>query len=1264
MVNKKVNFATIGETVDYGITEVVAAVSSTDRLNAKNFQVDSRKIYLEKIEKLRTEAAKSTTVDDVVFGELVEPKLKSRLKNLLASDKYKKVFAKRIGCLNSSFNVQAHMTVEIKEENIGPRRKSEKLSDEKKQIIAKNLDELYRDGVLVFPEDFDIRVKNIIPLMVVGKTDDNGEAIPLAQSARIVTQAHTTVNRWSKTPPMPTDDLNDILRQAAKASKFKYSLKCDISQAFFQLPMAKELWKWFGVYHPFEGVMCYTRCTQGWVASMGFMRQAFLRVFSPLNDWLLRYADDVHLIAKTEDEFVEVIGRFLDICAYHKLTLKGSKMHVMPVRMNFLGAVIKDGRITASPHQASKIRSYSKEKITSVSELRSFLGLLVPLSKFQNRPTDYLVPLRKLLDADGKVKIQWSTESERALERAKESMNQLVELTPFEAKKQAYVVVDSSADGCGAILFQKDESTEPPTNKVCEFYSRKRPDAERKFKASSCMLECAGAIGALCYWRRYFIEAREPVILFTDSRPFACIAKRWAENLVPSDIVHINNLFKNILGLKLLVRHLPGKSIEISGVDFISRSKSHMENCNEDCKICILASTPKENEVPFVTEKQMEELSKDVKNFQKAGAVRRIQVHQVDESMSGPVWNMYESWTDEVDHEIEAFELVSAVMNNKRARKLNDFLNDGESLRRIQQRDNILRQAIKCIEGKLNPPPRQQRLATLCRKAYVRNRHLRLKKWIGTLEVEVVIIPENLALEVVRIVHDSTMCQSPSQLAEKVRRHFEFPNIRVWALKFSSSCYKCSLLKKPDNYRAKPLKPVSIPSKIGEVVLLDEINRMDRNKRPFKIFFATEALTRFGVALPTRTHVNSDSFVDFCYLTRQLLAPLKAEDATVIIRTDAHSAHVSRETKNRLDNIGMKVEIFESTSMSKNLIPEQDARIAVLSKFLNAELNDRETTIQVAVQNAVSQYNHVLGNRKLAPVEIFTGRRICTQKPVEIDVNDLVYEIEAERTAKRESVDRSNALKQKKKDRLILKPVGAEVNGTTEQILKVGDVVRLNKTWDKADLDRLWKVVSLNWNERTFQAVKYNISNAVAPKTISVDIIDAVISHNVRKIQESLFENPAARMWSMRKEDLSIWEDSDWNPQGQRAHNLKLLDDSAISLGPSSTLPPTPMPEMDPDPCRTASTPTKANVLNSTFNSWLPEKFVEKFTRWTGSPETPETILEKTANETSASDKSDSSFHSVASNSSALNESDIQKLYVQEPRRSSRVRKQTDFYTS
>jgi hypothetical protein len=979
---------------------------------------------------------------------------------------------------------------------------------------------------------------------------------------------------------------------------------------------------------------------------------------------LLRYADDVHLIGRTENEFIQVVSRFLDICAHHGLTLKGSKMHVMPERMNFLGAVIQNGRITASPHQAAKIRNYSSEKIVTVSNLRSFLGLLVPLSKFQNRPTDYLVPLRKLLEADGKVKITWTEESLKALELARQSMDKLVELTPFDASKRAFVVVDSSADGSGAILFQKDESTEPPTNRVCEFYSRKRPDAERKFKASSCMLETAGAVGALCYWRRYFLEVKEPVVLYTDSRPFECIARRWAENRTPSDIVAINNLFRHILGLKIVVRHLPGKSIEISGVDFISRSKSHMEDCQEDCTICKLASTPKVDEVPFVTEAQMDELTAEIAKMKKAGAVRRIQVHRIDETMKGTVWNLSESWADEVDHEVEAFETVCAVTNSNKARRLEDFLKDGPALRKIQQLDKVLKSAIHHIENNLNPPPRKQRLATLYKTCYIRQGHLRLKKWIGTMEHEVIVIPECFALRVTRVVHDSTMCSSPTQLAAKVRRHFEFPNIRNWAVKFTTSCYKCSLLKKPDGFKAKPLKAVDIPSKIGAVILIDEINRLDRNNLPFKVFFATEALTRFGIALPVRTHINSDSFVDFCYLVRQLLAPLQAEDASVIIRTDAHSAHVSGETKRRLDEIGMKISIYESTSMSKNLIPEQDSRIAVLSKFLNAALNDRDVSVPAAVAKSISQYNFVLGNQKFAPVELFTGRRICTQEPAEYDLNDLVREIESNRTSKRELADEANAAKKMKKDRLVLKPADEEVNGTNEQNLEPGNIVRLNKKWDKADLDRLWKVVSINWETRTFEAVKFNVRNNVKPKEYDLDTIDTVISQTVRRVQDSLYSNPAARMWFMRSDDLSVWEDSDWNPQGQRPHSIELLNDSAISLGPKSTLPPTPAPEMDPNPELRTSTPAKKQVLNSYYNAWKPRVFTEKFTGWSESPETEVNSSCDNTLTSTKSEESDASFHSAASsaNSSALNESDLAKLEVPEPRRSNRQRKPTQRY--
>jgi hypothetical protein len=93
----------------------------------------------------------------------------------------------------------------------------------------------------------------------------------------------------------------------------------------------------------------------------------------------------------------------------------------------------------------------------------------------------------------------------------------LVELThlkPFERNKQAYVFIDISAKGFGAILAQKDASR---NYYIVEFYSRKRIDAKRKTFASSCVLELSGLVGARNYWRHYLESALLPVIVFTDS---------------------------------------------------------------------------------------------------------------------------------------------------------------------------------------------------------------------------------------------------------------------------------------------------------------------------------------------------------------------------------------------------------------------------------------------------------------------------------------------------------------------------------------------------------------------------------------------------------------------------------------------------------------------------------------------------------------------------------------------------------------------------
>ena len=239
--------------------------------------------------------------------------------------------------------------------------------------------------------------------------------------------------------------------------------------------------------------------------------------------------------------------------------------------------------------------------IQTVAQLRNYLGLIVFLAKHIRRSTDVFKILRKIAGQDGKMKIKWEDNNgffAKEFEKSKKALKELVALTPYDPLKPAFVLVDSSFIGTGAILYQKDESG---NNVIVEFYSRKRPDSERK-NNSSCVLETAGMVGCLNFRRRYLQDSQFPVTVYTDSASLAAVAARFARNEIPSDVNLINKCFSNILGIQVKVIHVPGKSIQIQGVDIISRDSNLPECVGENCDICKLASLPNELPTQFINQ--------------------------------------------------------------------------------------------------------------------------------------------------------------------------------------------------------------------------------------------------------------------------------------------------------------------------------------------------------------------------------------------------------------------------------------------------------------------------------------------------------------------------------------------------------------------------------------------------------------------------------------------------------------------------------------
>lgn len=769
--------------------EVLSTVSSANavidvpidktKVKAAKYLIDAKMAYRRQRELEHQERCKQNTIGDIEYDENFLKKHPS------LKEDTEKIFRERIAVFKSVIGkVPDEFAIDgkIEGEFTSPRQAQVKRSAEEIKEICKKLDQEFADGVLVFPEDVGVTVVNNIPIMAVHKKDDDGKVLPFSQGMRLVNDCRRRLNKITQFCAMDIDSLHETLRKAAIASKHKFKCKFDISQAFYQIPTAKRLWKYFGAHHPEVGQMVYTRLSQGWVSSFGWATNVFLRIFNQFSKYMFRYMDDCWISAPTKELFLDRLNKVLQTCEYYGITLKGSKFKMYQEEMVFLGHVVKDGKIYPSPHHKLKALTAKVEDIRTVSDLRGYIGLCVFLCKHMRRSTDVFYELRKLVGKDGKTIVDWEANDgflRKEFDKSKLALKELTELTPFDEEKQAFVLVDSSKIGTGAILFQK--SDDGKTNNVVEFYSRKRPDLERKHEISSCLLEAAGMTGCLTMWRRYLQDSKFPVVVFTDSSSLVAVANRFARNEIPSDVKLINNCFANILGMQVEVKHLAGKSDPIQGVDLISRT-TNLEECRADCDVCKLAATPAEVPRQFVSSevKYIARVAELGNSLRKNGFTGRdeppIMYPDYEKYKLGAPDHMMVKYEKGEDPYALTEAICPVLREPSLKMDLQDLLDSNWQLREAQARDLALRKARRVIERKEIVPPREDRVHTLVnsKKAYLENGILKYDKWIGMDRFSVIPIPVSFANRAIEAIHLSFGCKSPTQMAKIFNRFLKW----------------------------------------------------------------------------------------------------------------------------------------------------------------------------------------------------------------------------------------------------------------------------------------------------------------------------------------------------------------------------------------------------------------------------------------------------------------------------------------------------------
>ncbi|XP_061705652.1 uncharacterized protein LOC133516650 [Cydia pomonella] len=337
-----------------------------------------------------------------------------------------------------------------------------------------------------------------------------------------------------------------------KLGEKKYFTSLDLSQGFYQIPVAKDDIHKTGFVTP-EGHYEFLRMPFGLANSPAVFQRLMDRIFSTLrHDKVLPYIDDVLLPTNSIEEGLDLLKVVLQIIRDAGLTLNLEKCFFLQTKIDYLGYEICEEGIRPGSKKIDAVLAYKEP--TNIHELRMFLGLTSYFRKFVQNYAGIAYDLYRLLQKN--VGWEWGPQQQKAFQELKKVLTTRPLLSLFRREGDIEVHTDASSRGLAGILLQKQDGNLKPIS----YFSRKTSKEESMYH--SYELETLAVVESLRRFRIYLVGNHFKVV--TD-----CSAVRYTfqkKDLTP----RIVRWWLLIQEYDMEVEHKPGKSH--SHVDALSRS--------------------------------------------------------------------------------------------------------------------------------------------------------------------------------------------------------------------------------------------------------------------------------------------------------------------------------------------------------------------------------------------------------------------------------------------------------------------------------------------------------------------------------------------------------------------------------------------------------------------------------------------------------------------------------------------------------------------